>query len=265
MNFEFFNKIVREFKVSSQFAYDLKFRLQYLLRSVFRYPHESHFNFLKYLLLPCDDNDYIFVDIGANRGQTIQSVKLMRGFKIIAFEPLPFLCKKISTRYQSSSEVEINNFAIGDKSAEVLTLYTPKYNQVHFDGLSSLSAKEALYFFDKIKKPFFSFKRSNLQLDKFSVNVRTLDSFNIAPLVIKADVQGHEMSVLRGASNTIKQHKPIIFLERPSIDLEVNYLLSYNYKPYVFDGYHLREGYNAYNVIFLHDSHFRMVSKDLIL
>lgn len=47
------------------------------------------------------------------------------------------------------------------------------------------------------------------------VNTRSLDSFNFKPNLIKIDVQGAELSVLRGAINTIKLNKPELFIEKP--------------------------------------------------
>ena len=33
------------------------------------------------------------------------------------------------------------------------------------------------------------------------------------PSIIKIDVEGHELNVLKGAVNTIKKHKPMILIE----------------------------------------------------
>lgn len=45
----------------------------------------------------------------------------------------------------------------------------------------------------------------------------TLDSFcqtnNLKPDVIKIDVEGYELNVLLGAENTIREHKPMLFME----------------------------------------------------
>ena len=48
----------------------------------------------------------------------------------------------------------------------------------------------------------------------FEVECKTLDQiYTGTPSVIKMDVENHEPFVLRGAINTIKQHKPTIIIE----------------------------------------------------
>lgn len=45
------------------------------------------------------------------------------------------------------------------------------------------------------------------------VSVTTLDEFDLQPTVIKIDVEGAEVDVLRGAAQTIARCKPVIFFE----------------------------------------------------
>ncbi|MBT4891251.1 MAG: FkbM family methyltransferase [Rhodospirillales bacterium] len=47
----------------------------------------------------------------------------------------------------------------------------------------------------------------------YSINIRSLDSFNLKPDFIKIDVQGYEMNVLEGGIETIKEHKPVLCVE----------------------------------------------------
>ena len=47
-----------------------------------------------------------------------------------------------------------------------------------------------------------------------TVNCERLDDiYNGVPSLMKIDVEGHELSVLRGAEKTIKKHKPVILIE----------------------------------------------------
>lgn len=45
------------------------------------------------------------------------------------------------------------------------------------------------------------------------VHVRPLDSFGLAPRLIKIDVEGMELKVLRGAMHTLVTHRPLLFIE----------------------------------------------------
>jgi FkbM family methyltransferase len=42
---------------------------------------------------------------------------------------------------------------------------------------------------------------------------RTLDSFDFKPNFIKIDAEGYELKILKGAKNTIEQHRPIMLIE----------------------------------------------------
>jgi FkbM family methyltransferase len=55
---------------------------------------------------------------------------------------------------------------------------------------------------------------------------RSLDTLNIQPPdLMKIDVEGHELDVIRGAYHTIKQHRPIIYFEaQETTDLPEIYL-----------------------------------------
>lgn len=58
--------------------------------------------------------------------------------------------------------------------------------------------------------------------DNFGVECITGDSLCIAPDFVKIDVEGHEMSVLEGLHQTLKQHHPKILLEIHSASLIKN-------------------------------------------
>lgn len=251
------NKIVRQIKVIHPSINEFKYDLQFFFRDIFKIPHEDHLYFLKLIKLSKPENEYIFIDIGANRGQTIQSVSMLRKFNIVSFEPLTYLYKKIKKKYKGYN---INPFCYGLSNKESTALiYTPFYNNVPFYGLSSLSKKESLYFFKKDR--FLFFKKSLLKVKRSEIKIKKLDSFNLKCDFLKADVQGNEINTIKGAYETITESEPIIILERPSEDLEVAFLKDLGYSPFIFKKDNFYKGFNSYNVIFMKNHHKRMFNK----
>ena len=60
------------------------------------------------------------------------------------------------------------------------------------------------------------------QIKKIKVPVYRLDDLGYEPDIMKIDVQGLELDVLKGAEKTIRKHMPLIFLERdPRHDKDV--------------------------------------------
>lgn len=162
----------------------------------------------KYLNSDCDKNifDYInkvipsskeitIFDIGANVGTySLKFAKKYKNSKIYAFEPVK------STHNILAKNVSINNFdnvscyclALSDKNGELLM------TNDEFTGNHIIKEK----------------KRKNASI----VKTITLDSFvkqkSINSVdVIKCDIEGAELMMLKGAIESIKKFKPIIILE----------------------------------------------------
>ena len=255
----YLKKIVRQIKVIHPSINELKYDLQFFFRKLFNISHEDHLYFLKKIKLSKKEKEYIFIDIGANRGQTIQSVRMLRKFTMISFEPISYLYKKIIKKYKNN---DIKAFCFGLSNKESIEcIHTPFYNKVPFYGLSSLSREETLNFFKEDR--FLFFNSGLLKVKKFQIHIKTLDSFNLDCDFLKADVQGNELNTIKGAIETIKKSQPFIILERPSKDLEVEFLKQFGYKPYIFEKGIFSKGFNSYNVIFMKEKHKKMFNKKL--
>ncbi|NYS26551.1 FkbM family methyltransferase [Rhodobacteraceae bacterium 2376] len=202
-------------------------------------------------------NDFLFLDIGANRGQTISSIRLFQNSRIVSIEPLPWLHKSLVERFKDDKNLKIKNFFVSENTHDV-TIHVPSYNGVLFDGLASGSPQEASGFFEPNK--FLFFDRRKLELKKFEVPSKPLDEFDLAPDFMKVDVQGFELSVLRGARKTIEKYQPIIVLERPKKDEEVAFLEEYGYRPWKYKKGAFTPGLGANNIFFLCDHHHSMFS-----
>jgi FkbM family methyltransferase len=63
-------------------------------------------------------------------------------------------------------------------------------------------------------------------------NLRTLDSLHLKNIsFIKIDVEGYELNLLKGGYETIKNNRPVIFIERTITNYEelINFLFDLNY------------------------------------
>ena len=84
-----------------------------------------------------------FVDIGANRGQTIKSIRLYRAADpIVSFEPNPRLAQRLVQRYRSDRNLTVNAFGLGIEPGE-FSLHVPSYRGFVFDGLASFEREAA--------------------------------------------------------------------------------------------------------------------------
>ena len=140
----------------------------------------------------------VAIDIGANNG--LYSYYLVRHSDAIkAFEPQPALCDML--RAWNHPKVETFNVGLSDKNG-TMTLHVPKNSKGK--GLA----------------PLASFRKLPNSIE-YQVPVMRLDDFSFKDVdFIKIDVEGHESEVLRGASKTIHENKPILLVEIEQRHLE---------------------------------------------
>jgi len=133
------------------------------------------------------------VDIGANVG--LHSVRFAQKFKeVVSFEPTTFNFSCLQNNCSTFNNVRLENCGLGEV-AETSIISIPKGN----DNCGAFSIVD--------------FKDHPTELIQESIVIKTLDSFNLSPDLIKIDTQGYEMNVLRGAVNTITRHKPTFLIE----------------------------------------------------
>jgi FkbM family methyltransferase len=180
----------------------------------------------------------LIMDIGANRGQSIEAFKRFApAARIVAFEPEPGSAAQLTSRYHRDSAITVHRYALGSGSG-VLTFFVPRYGEWNCDGMSATDYREAT---EWLRDPgrMLLFNEANLTVKEHLVECRALDSFNLAPRLVKLHAQGAELEILKGSQTTIIQHRPALMLAFAST--AVNTLLgSLHYRPYDY-----RNGYFA--------------------
>lgn len=161
-----------------------------------------------------EKNDIVF-DIGANVGLYVDKF-LAANCQVVAFEPDPTTFDYLRSKYESNEYVDLVNSAISNKTGEV-----------YFASINDLGVTNGI-----------------AESGEISVQCSTLDDYslhsNIKPNVLKIDVEGFEIEVLRGAEETLKSVRLIgieihySILKKRGINLPLrdieNILLSYGFK-----------------------------------
>ena len=160
----------------------------------------------------------VFIDGGANRGQTVDALRQIRPDVVIhAFEPNPHLAAKLKQLLAKDECVVIYPLGLSDK-AETRDLYVPYYRGYMFDGLASFDEQCARGWLAEEGR-IIAFDPDKLEIKCMTCTTVTLDSLVLEPSFIKLDVQGYEINVLRGGELTIRMHEPIRTIEAPRDDL----------------------------------------------
>jgi FkbM family methyltransferase len=151
---------------------------------------ERELHLVPFLLDPARDA----VDIGANKG--VWTLHLSRYARHVhAFEPNPKVYRWLK-RYANKPNVTASNLALSDASGTA-ELRVPKYARGYSNQHGSLSADNASASFGTV-----------------AVKTETLDELHLEDVgFIKIDVEGHELSVLRGARATLSRCHPTLVVE----------------------------------------------------
>lgn len=129
------------------------------------------------------------IDVGAHTGDwTVYCAKILQVKEIYAFEPLKenlFYAKSI-LELNGCDNAKIYPFALSDSNKE---------SELEYSGT------------------MLGEVRANAKKKVETIKFRTLDSLNLQCNILKIDVEGFELEVLKGAILTIRKFKPKIILE----------------------------------------------------
>lgn len=168
----------------------------------------------------------VFFDIGTNKGEyAYYAIKLINPKNIYLFEPEKKLNKQLRAIFK---DCQIFDLALSDNKGSH-QFKIPLINGVADNCLSSLEVENK--------------EDNETEAIIYEVKTDTLDNFiakkNIKPDLIKIDVEGHELSVLKGAESFINKHHPTLIIE-----IEQRHHKNINIES-IFESFK-QKGYNCY-------------------
>ena len=181
-------------------------------------PHEEDFAVFRHMAGP----DEVFVDLGANIGNSVVSFRLLnpRG-SIVSFEPCFWLEPALRYLKESDGAMTYHLVGLGERAARV-PFFVPCLDRVPDFYLASMVWTR----FEEprlthVKELMHAKPGQRFAVCEVEVEVARLDDFELAPTIIKVDVEDWEPEALRGARATIALHRPLVMVEganrRPEI------------------------------------------------
>lgn len=194
--------------------------------------------------------DTVFYDLGGNVGfHALLANRFISTGKIFSFEPVPFIRAifeqhiELNKKFIQHKNISILPFAISDHEKEIVFSNDPNQR----DGNTYIKSAENFVNADQ-----------RIEVKCFSIDELLLQGY-AAPDIIKIDVEGAELDVLKGAINTLKQYKPHVLLATHNCHLPgikdqcVNFLAEQGYE-LKHTGYYHRPPYGLDDYIAVHQT-----------
>ena len=206
------------------------------------------------------DRKVNIIDVGASDGIASKFFnRKLRINKIICFEPnKPYvrILKKLNIK-----NLVVNAYGIGQFN-KYYKIYFPRYKffsrNLDLITYSYYNKQELL---NRINLDF-KFKE-NISIVKRKIYLKKIKKIKIKIDLIKIDVNGHELSVLKGLSKIIKRDRPALIIETGD-DIKI---IEKNLKKYGFKKYSFSNKYNKFmkikknyplNTYFLQKNHLKL-------
>lgn len=195
----------------------------------------------------------VFVDLGANIGYfTLLAAKKCSRGKVISFEPIGQLYEQLLRNIHENKLTNVMpvQAAVGDARGNSIMYISGEHNM----GMSSLRAPEN-----------YSGRTESVKLER--LEEWWAESNLPKPDIIKIDVEGSELSALKGMIALLNQHKPSIIIELNPATLSyfnlhtsdiLNFLTKLDYLAYEITSKGLLKKYGMHppetetNLVFVH-------------
>ena len=168
------------------------------------------------------------IDIGSNKGQFILLMEQIFPNKIVySFEPIIEMINKQKKFYKYKKNITFHNLALGSSICSKEFLITNRMDSSSFLKVVSNTNKSKNY---------------NV-IEKRDIKVSTLDEIFLNekipyPILIKMDVQGYELEVLKGAKNLLNKTDYLLlevsenemYQNQPTEKIIIEYLKDLNFE-----------------------------------
>ena len=141
------------------------------------------------------EDESTFIDVGSHKGEVLElALKISKKGKHFAFEPIPYLFHKLNDKY--GSKCEVLNYGLSDQKKQSSFQHVttnPAYSGIKMRTYPKDEQVETI----------------QIQLDTLDNQLKQHDRVDM----IKIDVEGAELEVLKGAKKIIEKFHPIIVFE----------------------------------------------------
>ncbi|MEY2411393.1 MAG: hypothetical protein QOF48_4063 [Verrucomicrobiota bacterium] len=150
--------------------------------------------------------DDVVIEVGANNGsETVLLGRLVGAAgQVHAFEPIPHVRQQLAVNVmlnELDQQVRLCALALGEKKGDVIFHLMPR-SAPNQGNSSKIAFQEAS---EKLVVP-----QTTLDLWAAGANLQRLD-------LLKMDIQGSELDLLRGGVETLRRFRPIIFTEADTL------------------------------------------------
>jgi FkbM family methyltransferase len=233
--------------------------LYFITRYFIRYTNifEQDANGVTFLNL---DKKVNIIDVGASDGIASKFFnRKLKINKIICFEPNKSYVKIL--RKLNIKNLKVNAYGIS-QSDKYYKVFFPRYNffSKNLDLITYTHySKQAVL--NQVNLDF-KFKK-NISIVEEKMYLKKIKKIKLKIHLIKIDVNGHELSVVKGLSKIIQRDRPAIIIEtNDDIKLIENYLKKYSFEKYLFLNKHnrfdkIKKNYPL-NIYFLQKNHLKI-------
>ena len=191
--------------------------------------HDSDFNCFR----NCVNQAPSILDIGANRGQSIVSLKsIFPEASIVSYEANPLFWPVLESLASHYRDVKIVRHGLGSSNG-TLAFYIPVVDEIEY--LEEASIRRDNFELDWVKARLKSYGH-NLVLKTTQVEIRRGDEVcrDYRPDIIKIDVEGAEYDVIESLEETISGTLPILLVENSDYNRVTGFLRERGYRDYQY-------------------------------